>query len=117
MFACIILIDLQKVFDTAKQNILLHKLGDYEMTGLPNKWFQSFLLEKSQYTSIKYKILNKLHITHGVPQGSVLGALLFILYINDFNEAIIHSAAHHFVDDTILLYRNKSLKNEYTRKP
>ena len=87
MFACGIFIDLQKAFDTVNYNILLHKLDHYGIMGLPNKLFQSFLSGRSQYTSIKDKSSNKLPITHGVPQGSVLEPLLFILYISHLNKA------------------------------
>ena len=110
IFACSIFIDLQKAFDTVNHTILLHKLDHYGIRGLPNKCFQSFLSGRSQCTSIKDKSSNKLPTTHGVPQGSVLRPLLFILYINDLNKAIIHSYVHHFADDTNLLYCNKSLK-------
>ena len=108
IFACGVFIDLQKAFDTVNHDILLHKLDHYGIRGLPNKWFQSFLSGRSQYTTIKDKSSNKLPTTHGVPQLSVLGPLLFILYINNLNKAIIHSYVHHFADDTNLLYCNKS---------
>ena len=110
IFACGIFLDVQKAFDIVNRDILLHKLDHYGIRGLPNKWFQSFLSERFQYTSIKDKISNKLPITHDVPQGSVLGPLFFIHYINDLNKAIIHSYVHHFADDTNLLYPNKSFK-------
>ena len=112
IFACGIFIDLQKVFDNVNHDILLHKLDDYGIRGLPNKWFHSFVSGRSQYTWIKDKSSNKLPITHGVLQGSVLGLLLFIFYINDLNKAIIHSYVHHFADDTNLLYCHKSLKKK-----
>ena len=110
IFACSIFIDLQKAFGTVNHDILPHKLDDYWIRGLPNKWFQSFLSGRSQYASIQDNSSNKLPITHGAPQGSVLGPLLFILYINDLNKAIIHSSVHHFGDDTNLLCCNKSFK-------
>ena len=111
-FACGVFIDLQKAFDTVNHDILLHKLDHYGIRGLPKTWLQSFLSGRSQYTSIIDKSSNKLPNTHGVPQGSVLGPLLFILYINDLNKAIINSYVHHFADDTNLLYCNKSLKKK-----
>ena len=95
MFLCRIFIDLQKAFDTVNHDILFHKLDHYGNKGLQNKWFQSF---------------KKLPITPGAPQGLVLRPLLFILYINDINKAIIYSYVHHFADDTNLAYCNKSLK-------
>ena len=110
IFACGVFIDLQKALDTVNHDILLHKLDRYGIRGLPNKLFQSLLSGRSKYTSIEDEGSNKLPTTHGVPQGSVLGPLLFILYINDLNKAIIHSYVHHFADDTNLLYCSKSLK-------
>ena len=103
IFACDVFIDLQNAFDTVNHDILLHKLDHYGIKALPKKWFQSFLSGRSQYASIKDKSSNRLPTTYGVPPGSLFGPLLFILYINDLNEAIIHSSVHHFGDDTNLL--------------
>ena len=67
MFSCGIFTDLQKAFDTVNHNILLHKLDHYGIRGLSNKWLQSFLSERSQYTNIKGKSSNKLPITRTYP--------------------------------------------------
>ena len=101
-FACAVFVDLQKAFDTVNHSILIKKLEHYGVRGVTNSWFKSYLTDRTQYTTVKQKRSDNALITHGVPQGSVLGPLLFIIYINDLNKAIQHSQTHHFADDTIL---------------
>ena len=101
-FACGIFIDLQKAFDTVNHDILLDKLNYFGVKGTSNMWSETFLKERYQYTTIKEYSSDKLISTHGVAQESVLGRLLFLLFINDLHKAIIHSSIHHFADDTNL---------------
>ena len=110
IFTCGVYIDLQKGFDTVNYSILINKLEYYEIRGVPKMWLESFLIGRYQFAHIKDKSSCKLPITHGVPQGSVLRPLLFLLYINDLRKAVQHSSVHHFADDTNLLYTSKSLK-------
>ena len=114
-YACGTFIDLQKAFDTVNHEILLKKLEHYGIRGIPNNWFRSFLTERYQFTTVSNQSSTKSKISHGVPQGSVLGPLLFLVYINDLNKAIIHNQVHHFADDTNFLITGKSLKkiNKY----
>ena len=108
--ACGIFIDLQKAFDTVNHKILLQKLKYYGIRGVAYELFESYLYNRYQYVSINGKCSKKLLITHGVPQGSVLGPLLFIIFINDLNLSVTHSITHHFADDTNLLYISDYIK-------
>ena len=109
-FACGIFIDLQKAFDTVDHRILLRKLDYYGVRGLSNNWFKSYLTNRQQFVSINGYNSSKQRMLYGVPQGSVLGPLLFLIYINDLNKAIKFSKTHHFADDTNLLFADNSLK-------
>ena len=110
-FSCGVFIDLQKAFDTVNIDILLRKLELYGIRGNCNKWFRSYLTGRRQYVTVNGKSSGFKHILHGVPQGSVLGPLLFIMYINDLPNALIFSESTLFADDTCLLYSNSSLKS------
>ena len=109
-FACGIFVDLQKAFDTVDHSILLSKLCHYEIRGFANKWFESYLVNHKLFVSINGFESRTSSIKCDVPQGSVLGPLLFLKYINDLHVAIKHCKVHHFADDTNLLIINKSLK-------
>ena len=108
--ACGVFIDLQKAFDTVEHSILLKKLNYYGIRGIANDLIKSYLSSRYQYVSVHDSSSERTITKHGVPQGSVLGPLLFLLYINDLHKAISHSSVFHFADDTSLLYSNKSLK-------
>ena len=89
-FACGVFLDFQKVFDTVNYKMLIAKLNHYGIRQKILDWFQSYLTSQKQQTSTNNTLSNKTMISHGVPQGSVLGPLIFLIHINDLNEAISH---------------------------
>ena len=89
---------------------MLGKLEHYGIRGITNKWFQTYLKDRQQFVSINGYNSECASMPIGVPQGSVLGPLLFLLYINDLNLAIKYCKVYHFADDTNLLYTNNSIK-------
>ena len=93
-----IYIDLKKAFATVQHGILLHKLQHYGIRGLALKWFESYLSKRKQYVVVNSTQSDMLELCgYGVPQGSVLGPILFLLFINDILSKVI---IKHFADDT-----------------
>ena len=111
LFSCGVFIDLKKAFDTVDHNILLDKLNHYGFRGIINDWFSSYLNNRMQSTQIGPYISNKANVSYGIPQGSVLGPLLFLLYVNDIHQCSNKLKFYLFADDTNILYADKNLKS------
>ena len=87
----------------------MSKLENYGTHGVTNEWFKSYLSNRKQNFSINGYDSNLADLKFGVPQGPVLGSLLFLLYINDLTQALKFCKVHHDADDTNLIHLSKSV--------
>ena len=108
-FGCGIFLDLQKAFDTVNHDILIKKLEHYGIRGNVLDWFRSYLQGRFQYVSVNGHSSDLLPISCGVAQGSVLGPLLFLIYVNDLPNISKVLQFYLFADDTSIYFESDNL--------
>ena len=101
-----VFLDLSKAFDTVDHSIMLHKLHHYGVRGTAHTWFHSYLSNRLQHVHLNNHSSTNLPITCGVPQGSILGPLLFLLYVNDLCQVSHILKCILFADDTALFHND-----------
>lgn len=103
-----IYIDLKKAFDTIDHQLLLQKLCCYGLSDQAQKWFCSYLNKRNQRVQINNILSSIAEMHSGVPQGSILGPLLFIMYINDLPSCVYYSKVMLYADDTVIYFAAKT---------
>ena len=110
LYSCGVFLDFAKAFDTVDHSILLMILWEYGFRGTPHSWFTSYLSDRYQYVSVGSSESCKQLITHGIPRGSTLGPLLFLLYINDITNSSEKLSFQLFADDTNIFFSSSDPK-------
>ena len=110
MHTGMILVDLQKAFDTLDHNILLEKMECIGFNKKVIKWFHSYLLNRKFFVSLENIFSDAGLLKCGVPQGSILGPLLFLIYINDLPQSLNETGSYLYADDTCIFYQHKDIK-------
>ena len=109
--ACGVFLDFSKAFDTVNHDILLDKLCNYGIRGICLKWIKDYLCNREQYVSYDNTCSEKCKILCGVPQGSILGPLMFLLYINDLSSVSKIVFTILFADDRSVFVTGKNIDN------
>lgn len=110
-FIVAVFLDFRRAFETIDKQILLNKLMTYGVLANELKWFNSYLSARMQKTSFEGVVSEERLVEYGVPQGSVLGPLLFILYINDIHTCVKYGQINLFADDTLLYIKTTNIED------
>ena len=101
-----VFLDLSKAFDTLGHDCLLQKLKSYGIKGLALQWFTDYLFQRSQIVKLSQERSSPCPLVCGVPQGSILGPVLFLLF---FDDCVHHSNVLQFADDTVIFVSSKKV--------
>ena len=96
------MIDLSKAFDTINHNLLIEKLDAYGIRGVELSWFSNYLSERRQRVLLDGVHSEWTRLTKGVPQGSILGPMLFLLFVNNLSDVVQHCTVNLYADDTTI---------------
>ena len=106
MYTGALFVDLRKAFDVVDHKELLKKLSAIGINGVALQWFKNYLSDRRIVTMVNDTLSNEKVLTHGVPQGSLLGPLLFVIFINDISSVF---RSHLYADDTVIYYSDKNV--------
>ena len=104
-----VFVDLSKAFDMVNHELLIEKLHTLGIKENENLWFKSYLTNRTQCVSVNDSVSTPNVISSGVPQGSILGPLLFLLFINDMQNNVLHSTVDMYADDTLVYVCHKDV--------
>ena len=109
LFTGMILIDLQKAFDTIDHNIFLKKLSCLGFSECAIAWYRSYLENRYFIVNVEDSFSEQANLACGVPQGSILGPLIFLIYVNDMSQSV-NCDLYLYADDSCLVYTGKDIK-------
>ncbi len=110
----VIYIDLKKAFDTVDHGLLIKKMGRYGIANIELNWFHSYLSNRRQTVTVNGEKSEPMEITYGVPQGSIMGPLMFNMYVNDLPDVNTKSRIVMYADDTAIVFTDSDPRSIQT---
>ena len=103
-------LDLSKAFDTMSHDLILSKLREFGVASLEREWFADYLFGRLQLVQIGNQYSSPFSVTSGVPQGSILGPLLFLIFFNDLQNQLSETRCIQYADDTVIFVAHEDVK-------